>query len=139
MDLTENALTTLPFELQELHVALTNLYLGHNRLHEFPPTVRNLSHLKRLDISCNNLHRLSVNATDWQSLYSLEFLNMSGNELIDVPEGMSFVCLCFYVYVVFVFEVMFVCLLVLYLFIWFDGMFVCWFDRMFVGLFVFCS
>jgi len=88
LDLAENALTTLPFELQELHVALTNLFLAHNRLHEFPPIVRNFSHLKRLDLSCNLLHRLSVNPADWQSLHNLEYLNMSGNELIEIPEGL---------------------------------------------------
>ncbi|KAJ1327119.1 hypothetical protein BSLG_010466 [Batrachochytrium salamandrivorans] len=85
IDLSQNQLQELPSILDQYSSSLSSLIVCKNRLLSFPTIL--FSHLKTLDLSCNNIASIPENLP---SLPRLNELNLSFNQITLLPKRLSF-------------------------------------------------
>jgi len=107
LEISKTSLSSLSPRLSNL-ASLTNLVLHRNKLTTLPDSIGKLSKLKLLDVSCNELTRLpptiaglqklqtlNINVNhlteipDISSLIQLHILDMSHNQLVKLPDGIT--------------------------------------------------
>ncbi len=87
MDLTDNGLLFIPFEISNL-VQLTDVWLDGNRLSKVPEGVKSLPNLSRLSLFNNNLEKLNLAADDFQTLTSI---NLCYNNFDTFPMELKYI------------------------------------------------
>ena len=76
--MSHNKLTSLPAEFSNLQ-RLADIDLSFNELGAVPGVLRSLKTLTSINLSCNNIEEVSKE--DYDSLHSLEVLNLKDNPL----------------------------------------------------------
>jgi Leucine-rich repeat (LRR) protein len=92
LDLSGNILKSLPQSignlilLEDLNLGMVNLGFRMNLLTSLPATFSNLTHLKRLDLSSNQLGLLPIGI---EKLEKLEYIDLRQNQLRDFPSSLT--------------------------------------------------
>ncbi|MFN8316114.1 MAG: hypothetical protein U0T32_06685 [Chitinophagales bacterium] len=92
LDLSGNVLKSLPQSignlilLEDLNLGMVNLGFRMNLLTSLPSSFSNLTHLKRLDLSSNQLNILP---SGMENLIYLEYLDLKQNQLPDFPTSLT--------------------------------------------------
>lgn len=85
LDFSWNKLSSLPDSIFDL-VNLPILLVNNNLISRLSSAIARMQALNHFDISKNNLTSLNSN-TNWSSITSLSFIDLSGNQLQGLPES----------------------------------------------------
>ena len=82
LTLSQNSLVRFPSLLAESLVALKELWLTHNKIHDLPPQMNCLSNLEQLWLQDNKLTEIPQELGD---LTNLKVLTLTGNKIREIP------------------------------------------------------
>ncbi len=87
LDLANNRLLSLPFELNQFKKTLTELNLGSNNFTEIPLVIWQLDNLKYLNVENNQIQKIESGL--FAKLTQLRLLNVAYNNLVTLPDSVQ--------------------------------------------------
>jgi Leucine-rich repeat (LRR) protein len=87
LDVSNNRLFSLPFELNQFKKTITELNLGSNNFTEIPLVIWQLDNLKYLNVENNQIQKIESGL--FAKLTQLHLLNLAYNNLVTIPDSIQ--------------------------------------------------